>query len=313
MTRKLRSAAALLLFLLALPLAILPVFAEDPPSVPAAPPRAEGEGPFNRLILRGVTVIDGTGAPPMGPVDIVIEKNRITDVVPVGSPGVAIDPESRPKAGRGTGRWTSAACTPCPASSTCTATSAAWSRAPRPSTSSSSGWGTASPPSATRAAATASSGRLDHKAKSASNEITAPRIEAYVFFGMGREEPFLTPDEARKWVAEIGGKGADGFKFFGYRPDIMKAAIEEAKKRGLRSAAHHAQMSVSRVNVLDLGALGPDHDGALVRAARGAVRRPHPPGLPARLQLQRRVAPLRRGRPPLEAGRAPGLRDAGTR
>ena len=41
------------------------------------PDRAEGEGPFNRLIIRGATVIDGAGAPPRGPVDIVIEKNTI--------------------------------------------------------------------------------------------------------------------------------------------------------------------------------------------------------------------------------------------
>ena len=46
-------------------------------SILPAPPRAEGEGPFKRLILRGVTLIDGTGAPPIGPVDIVIERNRI--------------------------------------------------------------------------------------------------------------------------------------------------------------------------------------------------------------------------------------------
>ena len=32
----------------------------------------EGEGPFDRLVIRGVTVIDGTGAPPRGPMDIVV-------------------------------------------------------------------------------------------------------------------------------------------------------------------------------------------------------------------------------------------------
>ena len=40
---------------------------EEAKSIPKAPPRAEGEGPWKRLILRGVTVIDGTGAPPYGP------------------------------------------------------------------------------------------------------------------------------------------------------------------------------------------------------------------------------------------------------
>ena len=52
-------------------------------------------------------------------------------------------------------------------------------------------------------------------------------------------------------MRELAQRGGDGIKFFGYRPDIMKAAIEEAKKSGLRSACHHAQMDVTRVNVLD--------------------------------------------------------------
>ena len=36
---------------------------EKPKSIPAAPDRAEGDGPFGRLILRGATLVDGTGAP----------------------------------------------------------------------------------------------------------------------------------------------------------------------------------------------------------------------------------------------------------
>jgi adenine deaminase len=63
------------------------------------PDRAEGEGPFNRLIIRGATVIDGAGAPPRGPVDIVIEKNRITSISGVGYPGVPINEKRRPKEG----------------------------------------------------------------------------------------------------------------------------------------------------------------------------------------------------------------------
>jgi hypothetical protein len=51
-------------------------------------------------------------------------------------------------------------------------------------------------------------------------------------------------------------KGADGFKFFGYRPDILQAAIEEARKRGLRTACHHSQLAVARVDVLDTARWG---------------------------------------------------------
>ena len=42
--------------------------------------RTKGQGPFTKLVIRGVTLIDGTGAPPYGPVDIVIEENRIAEV-----------------------------------------------------------------------------------------------------------------------------------------------------------------------------------------------------------------------------------------
>ena len=56
----------------------------------------EGNGPYDRLIIRGATVIDGTGAPPIGPMDIVIEGNRIVDIVGVGVPHRPISEERRP-------------------------------------------------------------------------------------------------------------------------------------------------------------------------------------------------------------------------
>ena len=48
---------------------------EKAPSLKPAPDRIEGDGPFERLIIRGANLIDGTGSPPRGPVDIVIDKN----------------------------------------------------------------------------------------------------------------------------------------------------------------------------------------------------------------------------------------------
>ena len=47
------------------------------------------QGPYEQLILRGVTLINGNGAPPIGPVDIEIKKNIITKVQVVGYPGVS--------------------------------------------------------------------------------------------------------------------------------------------------------------------------------------------------------------------------------
>ena len=65
----------------------------------AAPNRkkGEGKGPFKRLVIRGATVIDGTGGPPRGPMDIVIENNMIVKVQNVCYPGVPIDESKRQK------------------------------------------------------------------------------------------------------------------------------------------------------------------------------------------------------------------------
>src|SRR5438552_17004989 len=91
--RKLALALTLLLSLAAL--------ADDTKQQPYAPDRrpGEGDGPYDRLVIRGAMLIDGTGAPPQGLVDIVIEKNRITEIRSVGFPHVAIKAEDRPKGG----------------------------------------------------------------------------------------------------------------------------------------------------------------------------------------------------------------------
>ena len=67
---------------------------EDPNPAPA---RKEGEGPFQRLIIRGVHLIDGYGSAPRGPVDVIVEGNRIAQIVSVGYPNVKIDESKRPK------------------------------------------------------------------------------------------------------------------------------------------------------------------------------------------------------------------------
>ena len=58
----------------------------------------EGEGPFERLVIRGVTLIDGTGAPPIGPMDVIVENNRITRIVSAGTPGTPLRPNRPPQA-----------------------------------------------------------------------------------------------------------------------------------------------------------------------------------------------------------------------
>ena len=92
---------------------------------------------------------------------------------------------------------------------------------------------------------------LSERDRSLKNEITAPRILAYTSFGQGMKYGINSPQEAIDWVRNNAAKGADGIKFFGSRPDIFKAALQENKKLGLRSACHYVQMDVALMNVLE--------------------------------------------------------------
>ncbi len=224
--------------------------------VQKAPPRTTGEGPWPQLIIRGVTLINGNGAPPTGPVDIVVEKNKIVNIKTVGYPGVAIDPEKRPKLKEGGYELDANGMFLLPGfvdmhghiGGASQGADAAyvfklWMAH---------GITTVRDPSAGNGLEWV----LDQKAKSAKNEITAPRIFAYTAFGQGSDKPISTPQMAREWVQSNAKKGADGIKFFGAAPEIMAAALDENKKLGLRSACHHAQMDVARWNVLNSARAG---------------------------------------------------------
>jgi hypothetical protein len=219
-------------------------------AIPPAPERAEGEGPFAQLILRGVTLIDGSGAPPTGPVDIVIEGNRIADIRTVGFPGLEIDPARRPALAEGgraldlDGHYVlpgfidlhghiGGAQQGTPAEYVYKL----WL-----------GHGVTS--IRDPGCGNGLDFCLAEKARSDKNQITAPRIHPYVTFGQGHGRPFRSVDEVRTWVREVARRGAEGVKFFGARPEFFQAALEELGRLGLRSAAHHAQLGVARAHAL---------------------------------------------------------------
>jgi hypothetical protein len=57
----------------------------------------EGAGPFRRLVIRGAMMIEGSGAPPLGPVDIVIAGNRIESISSAGNPGLPMREDRPPR------------------------------------------------------------------------------------------------------------------------------------------------------------------------------------------------------------------------
>ncbi len=236
----------------------------------------EGAGPFTQLIIRGVTVIRGNNAPPQGPMDVVVENNRIVAITSVGYPGVPIDAKDRPIlkpggqeldaegmyllpgfvdmhghiGGRAQGAyadyvfklWLGHGIT----------------TIREPGSFNGLDW------------------VLTHKKRSAANQIAAPRIVAYTGFGQGREEAFKSVEEVEDWVRANKAKGSDGIKFFGARPAFMEAALRLNKAIGLGSACHHAQLDVGRWNVLN-------------SAQAGLTSMEHWYGLPEALFMDRRV------------------------
>lgn len=221
-----------------------------------APDRSEGEGPFNRMIIRGVTLINGNGAPPTGPVDIIVEQNIIKGIYNVGYPGMPIREQDRPKAKAGDKEYDFEGMYLLPGFIDMHGHIGGVAQG-TPSEYVFKLWmahgiTTIRDPSAGNGLDWV----LEHKEKSNKNEITGPRIFAYTSFGQGSEEPISSPEMAREWVRQNAKNGADGIKFFGAAPDIMQAALEENKKLGLRSAMHHAQMDVVRWNVLNSARAG---------------------------------------------------------
>ena len=224
--------------------------------VKEAPVIDEGEGPFSQLIIRGATVIPGNGSPPLGPVDIIIENNRIVNIKNVGYPGVPIDEEKRPKLKEGGKEIDAHGKYVLPGFIDMhTHISGAGQKVPAEYV-----FKLWLAHGVTTAREVACGNGLDwvlkHKALSEENKITSPRIFAYTAFGQGEEKPITTDAQAREWVRNNKAKGADGIKFFGASPEVMAAALDENKKLGLRSACHHAQTNVAWWNVLQSARAG---------------------------------------------------------
>lgn len=196
-----------------------------------APEKNDGDGPYTQLIIRGVILINGTGAPPTGPMDIVIEKNRIVQIA---------SSASKPKLKEGGKELDCKGMYAMPGlidmhghiGGKAQGTPAEyvfklWMAH---------GITTIRDPSAGNGLDWV----LDEKKLSAENKITAPRIFAYTAFGQGAKQPITTAEQAIEWTRENAKKGADGIKFFGAAPQVMDASIRENKKLGLRSCCHHS-------------------------------------------------------------------------
>src|SRR5215217_5618894 len=237
---------------------------QGPAHMERVPDRQQGEGagPFRRLVIRGATLIDGTGAPPRGPVDIVVAGNRIESIRSAGTPGLPLaqsreprgadheidatgmyvlpgfvdvhghngDPDKAPNASYGYRLWLAHGVTTVRGVSLYFGDEAM--------------------------------SRSDRQ-RSAANTIVAPRLYDYAALGDWTQGDITSPERARAFVQWAAQRGFDGIKFFNDVPGpVTEAAIQEARRLHLGTVAHLGQGGVGEVNAdraTEMGLQGVTH------------------------------------------------------
>ncbi len=211
---------------------------------------ADAAGPFSRLEIRNVMVIDGRGSPPRGPMTIVVENDRIASILPAGQIDAAADAEVIDAAGMyalpgfidahghigSLGQGLTGPITPpeyvfklwlAHGITTVREVGALMGL----------DW------------------TLAHKRRSAEGTVTAPRLVVYAMFP-GAD--IVDAAASKAWVRAVRKKGADGVKLRGTSAAAAQAVYEETERLGMGTANHHDQRGVYQVNVLDSARMGLD-------------------------------------------------------
>ncbi|HJR59254.1 MAG TPA: amidohydrolase family protein [Vicinamibacterales bacterium] len=224
-------------------------------SLKGAPDRRpdEGKGPFKTLVIRGVMVIDGSGAPPAGPMDVVVQGNRITAVRSAGTPGLPMRQNRGPQADHeidATGMYLMPGFVDmhvhaggAPKNEEAEYAYKLWLAHGVTTVR-----GVSLGPNAVS---------VREKERSAKNEIVAPRIYNYQRPGSGWDQGAIdTPEKATAYVEWAAKNGIDGLKLGADRPEIMKALLAAAQANRLGSTAHLQQSGVAHMNAIKAARLG---------------------------------------------------------
>ncbi|MHB8054469.1 MAG: amidohydrolase family protein [Candidatus Aminicenantales bacterium] len=195
---------------------------------------------YDRLIIRNVTIIDGKGTPPRGPMDVVVANNKIVEVRGAG-PADMYAKESHIL--DGTGMYLLPGLI-----NAHVHLHDERAGIPQPFEYEYKVWLSCGI-TTVRDVGSDPEKALAERQKSAAGTIIAPRMLIYLVAG-GR-----TPEEGRESVRLIKKQGGDGVKIFGMDRDIMAAITDEAKKLGLKVASH---MGVEETDAWDLAAFGVD-------------------------------------------------------
>jgi hypothetical protein len=234
---------------LAITLAITLALIANP--LPAQPPGPSSGQRHDRLLIRNALVIDGTGNPTRGPMDILVERGRISAIAPsdtgVESSGSSLgDGRIRGPFGRvidAAGMYVMPGIVDVHAH-------IQFSRAGRPMPRDyvyklwlAHGITTIRDPGSGEGIDTIAA----HARLSAENRISAPTIIPYA------TPTADTPAAARLTVRDLKRRGAAGLKVFIARPDVWEALAAEAKALGMPIAT---DMKIQEYDALDAARLG---------------------------------------------------------
>ncbi|HLR83342.1 MAG TPA: hypothetical protein VK059_00250 [Nocardioidaceae bacterium] len=223
----------------------------------ATPPRepGEGKGPFDKMVIRGVNVIVGVGGTLRGPVDIVVERDRITGILSAGTPGQRLR-SSRPPHDAdheidATGMWVMPGFVDEHTHSEEGDTSRTYAYKL---------WLGHGVTTVRGVSLTDNAAAVEDKRRSERNEIVAPRIVNYQTPGSGWDDGDVdNPGKARRWVDWAAENGVDGIKFFGTGPYWRReiaAMIRAAKQNALGTTMHMSPPIYEQLNAVELGRLG---------------------------------------------------------
>jgi len=220
----------------------------------------EQGGPYGTLVVRGATVIDGSGAPAFGPADIFVQGNRIVRIA--ATDAIAREEEKAQAAGvktkapdrviEGKGMYVMPGIVDLHSHINFNKDVPAeyiykLYLGHGVTTIRTFNYGDADPKR-----------MVEEKKKIAANQVIAPRMYVYPFW-RGTDPRLSNADGARQIVDEWHALGVDGVKILGKPglwPDVFKAIADEARKNGMGLAVHIGQDGVYPMNAVRIATDG---------------------------------------------------------
>lgn len=214
--------------------------------------RDRGTSPNQSVILKSAMIIDGTGAPPYGPADILVRAGRIDTIMDKSDPIaralvgdvdlVAAHPHARVIDLAGHFVMPGLV------------DSHAHIGNPQQAPSADYVYKLWLAHGVTTVREVGCLNGLDFSLREATrsdaHDIAAPRIVPYPFFGHGHRGLITDAKTAADWVSGVAERGARGVKFMGAAPEAFEAALRETAALGMDSACHHEQRRVRQINAL---------------------------------------------------------------